>query len=285
MAAELLEYVIRGLLLGVTYGLLAYPISLVFVATGTVDLAVGGYAVLAGAVAMMLPAPWGWIAAIGAATVAAGSVGLISTALVRRSSGEALSMVLASFGFAIVLESFVLTFFGKDPMVRQPFATFWSLGGIRVSPQAGINSVTGLAILALVFWLLYRTPWGRVMRAAAANPKGATLAGIPVASTQYSAYLTSGVLCGIAGILTLYTSGLDFSLGLPLTLRCLGAAILFGLGSPLRGFAGGIAIGLVEALAVGYAPQSLGTLLPYLFIFVVLCVGRMSRAGIGGLRA
>lgn len=282
---ELMEYLVRGVLIGVTYGLLAYPISLLYVATGTVDLAVGSYAVLAGAVAMKLPAPIGLAVAVIIAVVASSSVGLISTALNRRRGGDALASVLASFGFAIILESVVLSGFGKDPMVRQQFSTFWSLGGIRVSPQAAVNVVTGLVILGGVFLLLYRTPWGRVMRAAAVNPRGATLAGIPVAWVQFSAYVLAGVLAGIAGVLILYTSGLDFASGLPLTLKSLGAAILLGLGNPLRGFYGGVAIGVVEALSVGYAPQSLGTLLPYIFIFLVLCTASASRAGVHGLRA
>ena len=48
---ELMEFVIRGALLGVIYGLLAFPISLVFATTGSVDLAVGAYTVLAVAIA------------------------------------------------------------------------------------------------------------------------------------------------------------------------------------------------------------------------------------------
>ena len=282
---ELTEYLVRGVLIGVTYGLLAYPISLLYVATGTVDLAVGSYAVLAGATAMALPAPLGLVVAVFIAVVAASSVGLASTALNRRRGGDALASVLASFGFAIILESVVLTGFGKDPMVRQQFGSFWSLIGIRVSPQAAVNVATGFAILGGVFLLLYRTPWGRVLRASAVNPRGATLAGIPVASVQFSAYLLSGVLAGIAGCLVLYTSGLDFASGLPLTLKSLGAAILFGLGNPLRAFYGGVAIGVVEALSVGYAPQSIGTLLPYVFIFLVLCTASASRAGVHGMRA
>ncbi|MDM0014916.1 branched-chain amino acid ABC transporter permease [Variovorax sp. J22P168] len=280
-----MEYLVRGVLIGVTYGLLAYPISLLFVATGTVDLAVGSYAVLAGAVAMALPAPYGLVAAVLIAIFAASLVGIISTILNSRRGGDALASVLASFGFAIILESVVLTAFGKDPMVRQQFGTFWNVMGIRVSPQAAVNAVTGLLILCGVFVLLYRTPWGRIMRATAVNPRGATLAGLPVTSVQFSAYVMSGVLAGIAGILILYTSGLDFASGLPLTLKSLGAAILLGLGNPLRGFFGGVAIGVVEALSVGYAPQSVGTLLPYIFIFVVLCTAGASRAKVHGLRA
>lgn len=282
---EVLEYVFRGVLIGVTYGLLAYPISLLFVATDTVDLAIGGYAVLAGAVAASVYGWKGIAAAILVATIAASVVGGVSTILSRRKGSDPLTVVLASFGFAVVLESVVLTAFGKDPLIRQPFSSFWNLLGVRVSPQAGINVAIGLVMLASVFFLLYRTPWGRLMRASSINPEGATLAGIPVRITRFSAFILAGIFAGIAGVLILYTSGLSFASGLHLTLTSLGAAILFGLGSPLRAFFGGIAIGIVEALSVGLAPQGLGTLLPYVFIFVVLCTGKMSRAGIEGGRA
>lgn len=282
---EVFEYVFRGVLIGVTYGLLAYPISLLFVATGTVDLAIGAYAVLAGSVAASVHGWKGIVAAILAATVASSVVGGVSTILSRRKGNDPLTVVLASFGFAVVLESVVLTAFGKDPFIRQPFSSFWNLLGVRVSPQAGVNVVIGLVMLACVFFLLYRTPWGRSMRASSINPEGATLAGIPVRITRFSAFMLAGVFAGIAGILILYTSGLSFASGLNLTLTSLGAAILFGLGNPLRGFFGGIAIGIVEALSVGLAPQGLGTLLPYIFIFIVLCTGKMSRAGIEGGRA
>jgi branched-subunit amino acid ABC-type transport system permease component len=283
--AEVFEYVFRGVLIGVTYGLLAYPISLLFVATGTVDLAIGGYAVLAGSVAASIHGWQGFAAAILVATTASSVVGAISTILSRRKGSDPLTIVLASFGFAVVLESVVLTAFGKDPFIRQPFSNFWNLLGVRVSPQAGINVVIGLVILAGVFFLLYRTPWGRSMRASSINPEGATLAGIPVRITRFSAFVLAGVFAGIAGILILYTSGLSFASGFHFTLTSLGAAILFGLGNPLRGFFGGIAIGIVEALSVGLAPQGFGTLLPYIFIFIVLCTGKISRAHIEGGRA
>ena len=46
MMLELSEFLIRGALLGAIYGLLAYPVSLLFATTDSVDLAVGAYAVL-----------------------------------------------------------------------------------------------------------------------------------------------------------------------------------------------------------------------------------------------
>jgi branched-chain amino acid transport system permease protein len=278
---DLLEFGVRGILLGVTYGLLAFPISLLFIATDTVDLAVGGYAVLAGAIAMFFGPSVGLACAIAAgilgAMVASGLVGGISLALGKSRKNDPLVLVLASFGFALFLESFVLTFFGKDPFIRQPFQQFWNFFGIRISPQSGINLAVGLLLVGAVYLLLYRTTWGRDMRASADNERAATLAGIPVRRLQFSTFLLAGLLAGIAGVLVLYTAGMDFASGMSLTLAGFGAAIVFGLQGPLRGFFGGLAIGIVETISAGYASGGLATLVPLVFIFGILTCSPASR--------
>ena len=47
-----------------------------------------------------------------------------------------------------------------------------------------------------------------------------------------------------------------------------GAAIVFGLHGPLRGFFGGLAIGVVETISAGYANGGLASLVPLLFIIL-----------------
>lgn len=286
---ELIELTVRGVLLGVTYGLLAFPISLLFIATDTVDLAVGGYAVLAGAVAMFGGEAYGPAVGIAlgllAAVAASSIVGCISLALSRRPKNDPLALVLASFGFALFIDSFVLTSFGKDPFIRQPFSEFWTIFGMRISPQAGINVAIGLVLVLLLYILLYRTAWGRDMRASATNEVAAKLAGIPVRRLQFGTFMLAGVLAGLAGILVLYTAGMDFASGMHLTLAGFGAAIVFGLNGPLRGLLGGLAIGIVETISAGYASGAIATLVPLAFIFGVLTFSASGRQVTTGSRA
>lgn len=280
---ELMEFVIRGALLGVIYGLLAFPISLVFATTGSVDLAVGAYTVLAVAIAWSVGGAWGIVIAIAGAVLASAVVGLISMRLNRPGMFDHITAVLGTFGLATFLESFILTASGKDPMARQVFETFWDVMGVRISPQALINVVICLLLLAGLYLLLYRTPFGRAMRASAINPLGASLNGIPVKTIWFCTYLVGGFLAGVAGVLVLYTTGADYSTGLSLTISGFGAAIIFGMSSPLRGFAGGLVTGLVQALSSGYLPGGWVTAAPMIFIFIVLALGPMNRiAATGG---
>lgn len=289
MLLELAEFLIRGALLGATYSLLAFPVSLLFVTTDSVDLAVGAYAVLAATVCMAVAAPLGIVPAIalgiGSAVVASLVVGALSMTINRGGKPDPLVVVLTTFGFATFLESLVLTLYGKDPMVRQPFNHFWQLGEIRVSPQAAINVATGLTLLAVLYVWLYRTSFGRDMRACAANADAAALAGIPVRRISLATYMVGGLLAGIAGVLILHTTGTSYSAGLGLTISGFGAAVLFGLHSPLRGFAGGVVIGMVQALSAAYLPEGLGTAVPLLFILTVLASGRANFAHVAGGRA
>jgi len=283
--SEVVEFAFRGLLVGMIYGMIALPISLLFVTTETVDLSVGAYAVLASAVAMLFPGPLGLALAILVAVVASGVVASAAMVINKPGEGDHITVALATFGAAVLIESVVLTFYGKDAMVRGGNATFWNVGGVRIDPQWGTNAAIVAVILALFWIALFKTPYGRSMRASSVNPTGAALAGIRVRAMWWSAYLIGGLMSGIAGLLLLYTTGVSYSSSLSLTTAGFGAAILFGLRNPLTAFAGGLIYGIVEALSTGFLPSGFSTAMPLVFIFVILATSRINSTAASGGRA
>jgi branched-subunit amino acid ABC-type transport system permease component len=279
---HVIELISQGVLLGASYALVALPIGLLFATTDTVDMAVGAYAVLAASIAMIVDGAAGLLLGVGSALVASAIVGAIALRMNRRlGKVDPITIVLMTFGASIFLESFVLTTYGRDAILRQNFSEFWDLAGIRVNPQAIINLAVGLVILGALSFLLYCTPFGRSMRASAVNPLGALLVGIPVHRIWYATYLFGGVLAGVAGVLILNTSGMRYDSGLNLTTTAFSAAILFGLHSPARVFLGGIAIGLAQALCIAYLPAAWATAIPFVFIFIVLAGGARMTMRVG----
>lgn len=285
MLFELVEFVVRGLLLGVTYGLVALPIAILFATTDSVDMAVGGYAVLAAAISLLLPGPVGIAGALAAGVLASAITGLIALKINKPGAGDPMTGVLASYGLASFLESFVLSGRGPDPMIDQSFAVWWNIGGLRIDPQFAINALIALLCLGALSFLLFRTPYGRSMRASAINPFGASLAGVPVWRVWFSTYLIGGALAALAGILIVKSTGITYNTGLPLTLSSFAAAVLFGLQGPSRAFLGGLVMGLIESLSNGYLGGAWGSSVPLLFIFVVLASGRASKQSLVGARA
>lgn len=279
----MLEYIFRGLLNGTVYALLALPMTLLFTTAATVDFAIGAYALLAAAVATALPGPLGIAAGLASALLAS-SVMAVVYVLLRRTSHEGIRVALASFGLSLGIASIVLIVWGTKPFVRQTFTTMFEFGGLRVNPQGLLNVAIAVALVALTWAVLRRTQLGRMMRAAAVNPPGAELAAIPVMGVQCGTIFAGGILGGIAGLLILHSSGMDFTASLGLTFIGFAAAIIFGIQSPFRCLAGGLAIGVIEALSAGYTTGMVTSMVPSLFMLAVLLTGQLGASRYSGDR-
>ena len=279
----MIEYVVRGLLNGAVYALLALPMSLLFATAATVDFAIGAYALLAAAVATSIAGPLGLVAGM----LAAFGASLVMAAIfawLKRSEEESIRIALASFGLSVAIASIVLIVWGTQPFVRPTFTTFLQIGGLRINPQGLINVAISVTLMALLYYLLRWTSLGRMMRAAAANPSGAELSGIPVLGVQGATILAGGLLGGIAGLLILHSSGMDFTASLGLTFIGFAAAIIFGIQSPVRSLLGGLAMGVVEALSSGYTSGMVTSMVPSLFMLLVLMTGQLGASRFSGDR-
>jgi branched-chain amino acid transport system permease protein len=279
----MLEYIFRGLLNGSVYALLALPMTLFFTTAATVDFAVGAYALLGAAVATAIPGPLGILAGL-ASAVGGSLVMAVIYVLLKRTGSEGISVALASFGLSLAISSIVLIVWGTRPFVRQTFTTMFEFGSLRVNPQGLINVAVSLALVGGTWLVIRRTQLGRMMRAAAVNAPGAELAAIPVMGVQCGTLLAGGLLGGIAGLLILHSSGMDFTASLGLTFIGFAAAIIFGIQSPARCLAGGLAIGVIEALSAGYTTGMVTSMVPSLFMLIVLMFGQLGAGRYSGDR-
>jgi branched-chain amino acid transport system permease protein len=279
----MIEYVIRGLLNGAVYGILALPMSLLFATAGTVDFAIGAYALIAAAVATSVAGPLGLVAGLLSALAASAVMAAIFM-LLKRNDEEHIRVALASFGLSVGIASIVLLVWGTQPFVRPTFSTMLEVGGLRINPQGLINVAISLGLVGLIYYLLRYTNLGRMMRAAAANPLGAELAAIPVLGVQCATILAGGVLGGLAGLLILHSAGLDFTASLSLTFIGFAAAIIFGIHSPVRSLVGGLAMGVVEALSAGFTSGMVTSMIPPAFMLIVLMTGQLGSNRFAGDR-
>ena len=105
----------------------------------------------------------------------------------------------------------------------------------------------------LVIWLLlYRTRFGLAIRAVGVDPNISKLMGIRAERVIAFAFIFSAVIGGLAGILVGPFLGGHVTMGLVLTIKGFMAVILGGMGSPFAAAAGGIVIGLLEAVVAYY---------------------------------
>ena len=223
--------------------------------TGGIDLSVGSTLGLAAVVAALALAKWRWggAAAIATAITVGGLVGLLNGALVALLRVPPFIITLASMigirGLARSWcnnENIGLRTAG-DAAVR--FVDTWSQKPFMIGLFAGLA--------LLVAALLRGTVFGRYVRALGDNPTAAVYAGLPIKRVQLAVYGLTGLLAGLAGVLTAArTNTGNPNDGIAAELDVI-AVVVMG-GTALTGGRGGIAGTVIGALIVGILANILG---------------------------
>jgi branched-chain amino acid transport system permease protein len=124
-------------------------------------------------------------------------------------------------------------------------------------------------VLALTLFL-HRTSLGKAVRAAANNREGAALVGIDVGRVYLVAFALGTTAAALAGAVIVPFSLVSPFVGHDFILKSFVIAVLGGLGSVGGALAGGLLIGLVEALSSLWISASLGNALVFAILIVVL---------------
>ena len=279
---EFLNLFINGLSLGAIYALIALGFVVVFKATEVVNFAHGSLLVLGGYVMVRAREHMPFIPALLIGVLASGLTALlIERVFVRKlRDGSVNTLAILTIGVDVVLITELTRRFGADTLdIGDPWGNkiIKLSGGIRL-PEARLAAIIVAVILLGLFFAAFKySTWGVAMRAAAEDGEAAALMGIRRGRVTATAWVVAGVLAAVAAVfLTAFpTPGLDAGVRLT-ALRAFPAAILGGLDSTAGAVLGGLAIGLAEALVAGYgvnlAGNSLGDVIPYLVMLVVLLV-------------
>ncbi|HUX39339.1 MAG TPA: ABC transporter permease [Rectinemataceae bacterium] len=159
----------------------------------------------------------------------------------------------------------------------EPFELGMMPGPGGVYPTAYI----AIAVLLIVWYLLYRRPWGFRLRACGEHPQAAASAGIDVKRTRWIAVLISGALAGLAGASLVLTETIQYTM---YTINGAGfialAAVSFGRWTPkgvggaslLFGSAVALAIYMVNITVLRFLPPEFFSILPYVITLVTLVV-------------
>lgn len=160
-----------------------------------------------------------------------------------------------------------------------------SKGVIRFGPvqvttvQRVVLGVSILLMLSLQ-WILSRTRLGRAIRAVSENPETAALLGVNVAGVILATVMIASALGGAAGVLV----GVSFAsvsavMGLSYGLKGLAVIILGGLGNVQGAMAGGLLIGVLEALTIAYGDAGYKDPVAFGCLFLILLLRPQGLCG------
>ncbi len=266
----LLQQLVNALTVGSHYGLIALGFGLIFGVLRRVHLAhgdfatLGGYAALSGVGVAAAVLPLAAFALPAAMVLAVGTAALAGLVLGRSllaplAAGTTQAALVATLGLAIGLREGLRLAQGAGDRWLQPLLgarfTLGDLGGFSVTVTA-TQIMTLLIALWSFLWvrrLLRRNSFGRAWRAVAEDAQMARLCGLDADRVLALTLSIAAGLSALAGFaILIHYGGIGPYMGLTLGLKGLTAAVLGGLGAPLAGFAGGLVLGLLEALWAGY---------------------------------
>jgi branched-chain amino acid transport system permease protein/neutral amino acid transport system permease protein len=181
-------------------------------------------------------------------------------------------MVVVTLAVGIIIQNVLLAAYG---------ATFFSysfsagrqvhiLGMVLDTSQLVIIGLS-VVVMAAVQLLLTRTRLGKAMRATAANPGLAQASGIATDQVTDLAWLISGALCGLAGVvLVLNTSAFQSTTGNEFLVIIVAAAMLGGVGRPTGAMLASIVLGVVTEVAARFITPGFKEVIAFGVLVVVL---------------
>ncbi|WP_411034803.1 ABC transporter permease [Shinella sp. BYT-45] len=205
--------------------------QLYVILTGGFDLSMGAVATLAVLAASILingdpDATWAVIGALYVMGIAVGLVNGLVVAFLKVPS------IIATLGAMLSVNGLALAWSGGAARGDLP-ENFRNLGRLvwRDVPLVGTLPLAVLVLagfVALAWWGLNGTLYGKRALAVGDNPRAAELAGTPVAATRILAFVVSAVSAVTAGILLGGFSGVSVNAGEGLELQAIAACVIGG---------------------------------------------------------
>src|SRR4249920_105492 len=257
-----INVIVQGVLVGGLYAMFAAGLSLIFGVMRLVNIAHGDLIVLAAYVALVTVQMLG-INPILSLVIVVPVMAFIGYALQRgllnRTLGDdLLPPLLVTFGLSIIIQNGLLELFTADSRRLQAGAietqTFQLLDGVWIGLLPFIQFVVALVVIAGLQLLFYRTALGRAFRATSDDQSVAQLMGLDTRHVFAMAMALSLAVVAIAGVFLAVRTNFDPAIGPARLIFGFEAVIIGGLGSMWGTLAGGIILGVSQAVGAQIDP-------------------------------
>ncbi|MBM1633034.1 branched-chain amino acid ABC transporter permease [Sulfitobacter mediterraneus] len=292
----LAQQLLNGLVVSGVYALFALGFTLVFGIQRILNLAHGAIFMTGAMVAYYVVAAGGplWLAMI-LAILASGLLSVLVEFVcfrrLRKTGDEEFGGIISSIGAGLVIST-IAQQVSNTQVLRFPFETFpviiFKFWGLRVSALQLFMLLGALVLVIVLAYFVYRTSFGRRVRAVTDNERAALLMGINPNMIFMQTYFLAGALAGAAGVLVgLAFNSINFVMGEPYLMFGFAIIILGGLGSIPGALLASIIFGMVQTLTIAYLPSGLTDTIIFAALFLILLVrphGLMGKEDAGNLR-
>ena len=275
--ATFAQHLINAIALGSIFALFALGLAMVYSVLGLLNFAYGEVITVTG-YTMFLATDSGigfwWSIPLGIACGVLFSVLTEFVAFRRLRGGPGYAVLFSSFAVAVIVQNLIRQRISTRPKgLRIPALLDEAIhvGGLVVPAIALITTLVGIASMAGLVLYLQRSRFGLGLRAAADDFATARLMGVRANGVIVLAFVLSGGIGGIAGVLWVARLGtVTPHMGFTPILIAFVATIIGGLGTIRGSVIGGYLLGGFQVMLTAYLPDSLVVFVQALTMLVVV---------------
>lgn len=275
----MIDILFSGLIHGSAYALVAVGMSLIFGVTNVANFAQGSIVAVGIMVSWWLGSALGWgiVPTLLAVVLVTAVLGFIMNfAVISPLEGrKPIAALLATIGIGQILDNGLQIIFG--PQTR-PFPKLLptynlQLFGVRFGTSDIVMVVLAIVSMLGLWAFLKFGKSGQAIRATSQDPEAARQMGIPVKSIRNLAFVIGSILAGMSGVfIGLFNGNINPMNGGSIGMTAFVAATIGGLGSIPGAVAGGLVLGLVEAVGISWLGDGAHDLITFGALLIILIV-------------
>jgi urea transport system permease protein len=216
------------------------------------------------------------LAALPAAFVVAGSLGLLLERLIlRRMYGRPLDTLLVTFGVSLILQQAAKDLFSannKDVVTPTFLRGQWHVFGVTLTHTRLFVLLVVIVTIALVWVFMSKLRAGRRMRAVMQNRDLAAVSGLPTARVDATTFFLGSGLAGVAGVAVALIGPIGTGTGSAYILSAFLVVIVGGIGDIRGAVAAALLLGVLNSYVEHWTSPTLGKAAVFAFVILFLQV-------------
>lgn len=180
--------------------------------------------------------------------------------------------LLLTFAVVLIIEDIIRMSWGSAPQTTKGLYLFYgqlNLLGAIIPVYNLFVIFTSLAVAALIGFMLFRTKFGKIIRAAAESSEMSEALGINMKSVNLKVFTLGTVLGTLGGALVIPAISAMPDMGVELIVLAFAVVVIGGLGSIKGALIGATVVGILKSLAISFIPE-LEIFVIYLIVIGVL---------------
>jgi len=271
----LLQQILNGLSIASVITLIAVGVTLIFGLTGIINFAHGEFLMVGSIVTWLaVGAGWGFPLALVAGIATVALLGLVlERGLFRFTLDRPTNGFIVSLGLIVLLQHVVILFWNANQKsIPRPLNAIWDVGGVRIAAVRVMVIAVTAAVVALTFFMITRSRYGRALRASVEDRDTAALMGIPVRRYITGVFVFGSALAGLGGALLIALFPITPFTGGTIVMKGFAVALIGGLGNLTGAVVAGLILGLVEGFSAGYGLSEWTDAYSFALMIIVLLV-------------